>query len=286
MHLFQVCVEDTLPKTICQLCCCRLEEYHSFVLKVEDVQRNIHKMVSSWNYGASNIIVSSIQPHYRRIPSDQIGDLSRKYDSNSSEFSKGVQSDGPDPNINNDIKTCKTPSHTFVFHNSHNVLSHLHEQCFVATDAESESTSVNELNVECIKVEEDPLQIENDDINSDTETVQAFSGSINCESVPSELVSAQLSSDTNCDLSGDGSIVSASDSSSQTMKYRTKNRKDSSNLGKKYDVSSVSKYMEGDAKEELDSASTKFQSGVRNVTLSNESDNHGKESQRYISFYM
>jgi hypothetical protein len=240
-------------------------------------------MVSSRNYNANYVTVSHIQPHYGRNPFDQSRDLPKKdvlnMNMNNSKFPRDVHSDEPDPCT----ETCKTPSQTFVFYNSCNVLSHLQEQCYVATDAESESTSVNELNVECIKVEEDPLQIKNDDINSDTETVQAFSGSINCESVPSELVSVQLFSDTNCDLLGDTSIVSASDSPSQTIQYRTKNRKNSSNLRKTCDVGSVSKDREGDAEEEADSASTKFESDIRNVTLSNKPGNHGNESQRYVS---
>jgi hypothetical protein len=290
MYLFQVCIEDALPKTICQLCCSRLEEYNWFVEKVEEVQQNIHKMVSSWNYGASELSVSNIQPHCRRIQSDQIGNLSKKEDFiksvNNSEFPKDADPVVHDLKISNEMKTSKNPSETFVSNNSCNS-SHLQEQCFVAADMKSESICVSEYNVEYIKVEADPLQIENGNINSDVDTMQAFSYNTNCESLPSELVSLQLVSDTRCDVSADTSTtVSASDTPSQSIE-NWKNKKPATltlepinNLRKKCDENCMLDEREGDT----GIASTKFQNGRRNVALNNESENHGEESQRYLLY--
>jgi hypothetical protein len=103
-----------LPRAICQLCCCRLEEYHLCVLKVEEVQQNIHKMVSAWKYGASNIVFHTSNG---RIPSNQTGNLSNKYDLNKSMNNSGlvVQSDVPDLRINSDIKTCKEMFYVLQF---------------------------------------------------------------------------------------------------------------------------------------------------------------------------
>jgi hypothetical protein len=47
----------------------------------------------------------------------------------------------------------------FMSYSLHDMLSHLHGECFVAPHTKSESISVN---VDCIKVEDDPLQIENE----------------------------------------------------------------------------------------------------------------------------
>jgi hypothetical protein len=294
MHLFQVCIEDALPKTICQLCCSRLEEYNWFVEKVEEVQQNIHKMVSSWNYDASELTVSNIQPHCRGIQSDQIGNLSKKEDFiktvNNSEIPKDVHPIVHDRKTNNEMRTSKNPSETFDCNNSPN-LSHLQEQCFVAADMKLESICVSEYNVECIKVEEDPLQIENDNINSDVDTVQAFSCSINCESLPSELVSNQLPSDTRCNVSADiSSTVSASDTPSQSTEY-VKNKKPATktlepinNLRKKCNENCMLDEREGDTEDVQGIASTNLQNGRRIVALYNESESHGEESQRYLLY--
>jgi hypothetical protein len=294
MHLFQVCFEDALPKTICQLCCSRLEEYNWFVEKVEEVQQNIHKMVSSWNYSASELTVSNIRPHCRGIQSDQIGNLSKKEDFiksvNNSEIPKDAHPIVHDLKINNEMKTSKNPSETFDFNNLRN-LSHLQEQRFVAADMKSESICVSEYNVEYIKVEEDPLQIENDNINSDVDTVQAFSYSMNCESLPRELVSIQLPSYKRCDISVDTSSADfASDTPCQSAEYG-KNKKSApktlepiNNLRKKCNENCMLDEREGDAKDVQGIASTKFQNGRRNVALNNESESHGEESQRYLLY--
>jgi hypothetical protein len=295
MHLFQVCIEDALPKTICQLCCSRLEEYNWFVEKVEEVQQNIHKMVSSWNYGASELTVSNIQPHCRGIQSYQIGNLLFKKEDfiksvNNSEIPKDAHPIVHDLKINNEMKTSKNPPETFDSNNSRN-LSHLQEQCFVAADMKSESICVRECNVECIKVEEDPLQIENDNINSDVDTVQAFSYSINCESLPSELVSIQLPSNTRCDVSADtSSTVSASDTPSQSTEYgknkkpATKTLEPVNNLRKKCNENCLLDERERDTEDVQGIASTKFQNGRRNVAQNNELESYGEESQRYLLY--
>jgi hypothetical protein len=247
-------------------------------------------MVSAQNYGASNIVVPDTQPHYRNIPSDQTGGLSKEdylnKSVNDSELPKNVQSDVPDLRINSDIKTCKNPSEMFTFYNSHVILSDLHDESFAEPDTKSESISVN---VDCIKVEEDPLQIENGDISSDMNTAQAFSDSVNCDSLPSEMVSVQLSSDKNCVFLADTSNVPAGDSPSQIIQCRKSKEATAktlvavNNLRKKCSESSVSEERESDAKEVQDSTSTEFQSAVRNVAPNSESGNHGREGERYIS---
>jgi hypothetical protein len=250
-------------------------------------------MVSSWNYGASELTVSNIQPHCRGIQRDQIGNLSKKEDFiksvNNSEIPKDAHPIVYDLKIKNEMKTSKSPSETLDSNNSCN-FSHLREQCFVAADMKSESICVSEYNVESIKVEEDPLQIENDNINSDVDTAQAFSYSINCESLPSELVSIQLPIDTGCDVSADTSnIVSASDTSQCTeygknRKPATKTLEPINNLRKKCNENCMLDEREGDTEDVQGITSTKFQNGRRNVALNNEMESHGEESQRYLLY--
>jgi hypothetical protein len=135
-------------------------------------------MVFSQNYGATSTVVPNTEPHYKNIPSEETGDLSKEDDLNesvnNSELPKDVHSDVCDVRINSVIKTCNNSSDLFTFYNSH-----LQEECFVATDTETECISVN---VDCIKVEEDPLQIENGDVSSDMKTAEKFSDGENCYS--------------------------------------------------------------------------------------------------------
>jgi hypothetical protein len=146
--------------------------------------------------------------------------------------------------------------------------------------------------VDCIKVEEDPLQIENDDTKSDMNTLQALSDSISCDTLPSGLVSVQLSGEKNCDFLGDTSDVSSSDSPCQTVQCRKGKKATAKPLvainsfRKKCGESSLSEEREGDADGIQDSTSTKFLSSVINVARNSEFDNHGKEGERYISCCM
>jgi hypothetical protein len=240
-------------------------------------------MVSARNYGASNI-VSHTRHHYRRIPSNQTGDLTKRVDLNksvnNSELPKHVHSDVPDLRINSDTKTCKNSSEVFTVYNSH-----LQGESFIATDTESESITIT---VDCIKVEEDPLQIENDDTKSDINTLQAFSDSISCGALPSGLVSVQLSRDKNCDFLGNTSDVSSSDSPCHTVQCR-KSKKASAkplvavnSLRKKCGESSLSEEKESDADGIQVSTSTKFQNSIINVARNSELDDHRKEGGRYF----
>ncbi|XP_021931003.1 zinc finger protein 154-like isoform X2 [Zootermopsis nevadensis] len=269
---FSVCVEDNLPKAICQLCCCRLEEYHSFVLDVEEVQQNIHKMVSALNHDANNIAVSHTEPRYEKVPS-----LNKSV--NNSGPSKDIQSDVPDLIINSDVKTCKNPSDMFESFSSHVVLSDVHDKCFVAPDTKSEGIFFD---VDSIKVEEGPLQTVNY-ICPDVNTAQEISKIAHCDSLSSGLVSVQMPSDKNCDFLADTSNISASDSLSRTVQCR-KTKKTTAktvvadnNLIKKCEHS-VSE-GEGDAEEVEVTTPTKFQNSVRNVALNSGSGDTGKEGE-------
>lgn len=282
-HFFQVCIEDTLPTAICQLCCDRLEEFHSFVLKVEEVQQNIHRMLSSQSYGTSNC-VSHILDH-RKFQSDQIGDISVKADMNKSVNNLEVSRDVPpcSQNFRNDseITTSNNVAQACVIKSSPNCLSHLQEQCFVPTD--NETNGINETDVEYIKVEADPLQIENDDTSSAIDTVQTFSDSMKYEPLTSELVS-DTSSHTKCEYTSQANVVStANDTPNQTIQYRNNEKPadrtilPTDNLRIKCNETSVSKQRENDTEEIQDSIAAKFQGGTRNTAASSELG-----SQRYV----
>ena len=284
IHFFQVCIEDSLPTAICQLCCDRLEEFHSFVLKVEEVQQNIHEMVCSQSSCTTNHV--SRFPGHRDVQNDQIGDPSKEADANKSMNKSEITQDADFyvPGLRNDseIKTLKNPSQTRVTDSSYNHLSHLQEQCFAAPYTQSET--INQVNVEYIKVEADPLQIENDDTSSAIDTVQAFSDSIKYEPLASELVSGLLSCRTKCEYTSQANgVCTASDTPSQTVQYRN-NKKVADrtilpidNLRIKCDETSVSKQRENDTEEAQDGIAAKFQSATRNTAASSELG-----SQRYV----
>jgi hypothetical protein len=288
IYFFQVCIEDTLPTAICQLGCDRLEEFHSFVLKVEEVQQNIHKMLPSQNYGTTNC-VSHILDH-RKFQSDQIGDLSMKGDMNKSVNNSEVPRDAHScaPNFRNgcEIKAFKNLAQTRVINSSHNCLSHLQEQCFVATDTETEG--INETDVEYIKVEADPLEIESDDISSAEESVHVFSDTIPCDSPTSKLLYRLLTSDKRCNYSTHASTVStACDTPSETLHYRSNNKVADKtlipidNLRNKCHNNSVSKEGESDIEEVQVSTAAKIQGGIKNTAASSEIG-----SQRYLCCYV
>jgi hypothetical protein len=231
--------------------------------------------------------VSRVLAH-RAVQSDQIVDLSKEADvnksMNNSEIPRDAASHVPGLRNYNEIKTSKNPSQTHVMDSSHHQLSHLHEQCFAATGTESES--ISHINVEYIKVEADPLQIENDGGNSGIDSVQVCADSIKCEPLGSELVSDLLSSDTKWECTTQASTVSAaSDTPSQIHEYRSnKETADKAliaidNLRNKCSKSSVSKEGESDAEDVQDSIAAKFQGHTRNTAASSETG-----SQRYLLF--
>ena len=285
---FQVCIEDTLPTGICQLCCDRLEEFHSFVLKVEEVQQNIHEMVCSQSCSTTNH-VSRFLAH-RDVQNDQIGDPSKEADVNEIMNKSEIPQDADFYvlGLRNDreIKIPKNPSQARVRDSSNNHLSHLQEQCVAAPDTQTEN--INQVNVEYIKVEADPLQIENDDTSSAINVVQVFSDSIKCEPLPSEIVSGLLSSHTKCEYTTQANAVStASDTPSQTIPYRNNEKAADrtilpiDNLRIKCNKTSVSKQGENDTEEIQDSIATKFQGGTKNTAASSEPG-----SQRYVFVVM
>ena len=287
INFFQVCIEDTLPTAICQLCCDRLEEFHSFVLKVEEVQQNIHEMVCSQSCCTTNH-VSCFLAH-RDVQNDQNGDSSKEADVNRSMNKSEIPQDADFyvPGFRNDseIKTPKNPSQACVMDSTHNHLSHLQEQCFAAPDTQSEN--INQVNVEYIKVEADPLQIENDDASCAIDTVQEFSDGIKYEPFASELVSDLLSSHTKCDYTTQANVSRASDTPSQTIQYRNNEKAADKtvlpidNLRNKYNETSVTKESESDVEEIQDITAAKFQGGTRNTAASSEPG-----SQRYVFVVM
>ena len=288
IHFFQVCIEDTLPTAICQLCCDRLEEFHSFVLKVEEVQQNIHSMLSSQSYGTANC-VSHILGH-RKFQSDRIGDVSVKADmdksANNSEVSRDVPSCSRNFRNDSEITTSNNVAQACVINSSPSCLSHSQEQCFVPTDTETDG--VNETDVEYIKVEADPLQIENDDTSSAEDSVHMFSDTITSESPTSKLLYRLLTSDKRCDYSQDASAVStACDTPSVTVHYRN-NKKVADetlipidNFRNKCHRNSVLKAVESDVEEVQVSTAAKIQGSIRNSAANSEPG-----SQRYLCFYV
>ena len=223
---------------------------------------------------------------HRDVQNDQIGDPSKEADVNKSMNKSEIPQDADFyvPGLRNDseIKTPKNSSQTHVTDSSLNHLSHLQEQCFAAPDTQSEN--INQVNVEYIKVEADPLQIENDDTSSAIDTVQVFSDSIKYEPLASELVSDLLSSHTKCEYITQSNVVStASDTPSQTIQYRNNEKAADrtilpiDNLRTRCNETSVSKQGENDTEEVQDSIAAKFQGGTRNTAASSEPG-----SQRYV----
>jgi len=277
--LFQVCVEDNLPTAICQLCCDRLEEFHSFVLEVEEVQQNIHKMLSSQNYNAKKCVSHILAD--RNFQSDDVCDLSQENDVNNSVNNLEVCQDaGPCvPDLRNDSELT-SPSETRVMDSSRNQLPHIQDQCFVATA--TESRSINEIDVEYIKVEADPLDIENDDIGPTEDSVQVGPDNVKCESPTSKLLYRLLTSDKRCNFSTHIRTVSAAcNTPSQTVQYRNNETAANKtipidNVRNKHNETFVSKEGESDVEEIQDSTAAQFQSRVTNTAANSEPG-----SQRY-----
>jgi hypothetical protein len=284
IYFFQVCIEDNLPTAICHLCCDQLEEFHVFVLKVEEVQQNIHKMLSSQHYGNKKCVSRILAD--RNVQSDQICDVPKKNNVNKSvnnlEVSRDAHTCVPDFRSDSEITTFKNVAQMCVINSAPNCLTHLQEQCFVATDTETEG--VNETDVEYIKVEADPLEIENDDISSAEDSEQVCSDSVKCESPTSKLLYRLLTSDRRCDYSAHASTVSTTcDSPSQTIQYRNNEKAADKtlipidNLRNKSNISSASKEGESDIEEVQVSTAARFQGHTRNTAASSETG-----SQRYL----
>jgi len=227
---------------------------------------------------------------HREVQNDKIGDPPKEADVNKSMNKSEIPQDAdfyvPGLRNDRDIKTPKNPSQTCITDSSYNHLSHLQEQCFAAPDAQSEN--INQVNVEYIKVEADPLQIENDDTSSAIDTVQVFSDSIKYEPLASELVLDLSSSHTECEYATQANAVStASDTPSQTIQYRNNEKAADrivlpiDNLRNKCNETSVSKQGENDTEEVQDSIAAKFQGGTRNTAASSELG-----SQRYVFVVM
>ena len=245
-------------------------------------------MLSSQSYGTTNCL-SHILDH-RKFQNDRIGDLSVKAGMNKSVNNSEVAQDVPShvPYLKNDSENTasKNVAQACVINNSPNCLSHLQEQSFVTTDTETDD--INESDVEYIKVEADPLEIENDDTGPADDSVQVCSDSVKCESPPSKLLYRLLTSDKRCDYSKDASTVSAAcDTPSETLHYRN-NKKvaDKSlipvdNLRNKCPRNSVSKAGESDVEEVQATTATQIQGSIRNTAASSEPG-----SQRYLFFYV
>jgi hypothetical protein len=205
---------------------------------------------------------------------------------NNSEVSQDVPSCSRNFRNDNENTTSNNVAKACVIKSSPNSFSHLQEQCFVQTDTETDG--INETDVEYIKVEADPLQIENYDTGSAEDTVHIFSDTIRCESPRNELLYRLLTSDKRCVYSQDASAVStACDTPSETVHYRN-NKKVADktlipidNLRNKCHRNSVSKAGESDVEEVQVSTATKTQGRIRNTAASSEPG-----SQRYLCFYV
>lgn len=249
---------------------------------MEEVQQNIHKMLSSQNYNAKKC-VSRILAN-RNFQSDDVCGLSQENDVNNSVNNLEVCQDaGPCvPDLRNDSELTSS-SETHVMDSSRNQLPpHFQDQCFVAT--ETESRSLNEIDVEYIKVEADPLEIENDDTGPAEDSVQVCPDSVKCESPTSKLLYRLLTSDKRCNFSTHIRTVStACNTPSQTVQYRNnetavnKTILPIDNMRNKYNETSVSKEGESDVEEIQDSTAAQFQSRVTNTAASSEPG-----SQRYV----
>ena len=238
-------------------------------------------MLSSQNVNANKCVSHKLTN--RNFQSDNVCDLSQENDVNNSVNNVEVCQDaGPCvPDLRNDSELTSS-SETRVMDSSHNQLPHLQDQCFVATD--TESRSINETDVEYIKVEPDPLEIENDDTGPTEDSVQVCPDSVKCESPTSKLLYRLLTSDKRCNFSTHIRTVStACNTPSQTVQYRNnetaanKTLLPVDNLINKYNETSVSKEGESDVEEIQDSTAAQFQSRVSNTAASSEPG-----SQRYV----
>ena len=223
----------------------------------------------------------------RNFQSDDVCDLSQENNVNNGMNNLEVCQDaGPCvPDLRNDSELTSS-SETRVMDSSHNQLPHLQDQCFVATD--TESRSINEIDVEYIKVEADPLGIENDDTGPTEDSVQVCPDSVKCESPTSKLLYRLLTSDKRCNFSTHIRTVStACNTPSQTVQYRNNDTAANKtilpidNLVNKYNETSVSKEGESDVEEIQDSTAAQFQSNVSNTVASSEPG-----SQRYVFVVM
>jgi hypothetical protein len=244
-------------------------------LKVEEVQRDIHKMLSSQNCSNKKSTYQVLPD--RNVQSDQIGKLSKEADVN-----KSV----PDLRNDSEIRTSKNPQQTHVINSLCNQLPHLQEQCFVATDTETQS--INEIDVEYIKVEADPLQIENDDTGSVEDSVHVCSDRVKCESPTNKLLYRLLTSDKRCNFSTHTRTVSTPyDTPGQTLQQRNNEKVADKtlipidNFRSKCNESSVANEGESDLEEIQDSASAQFQGDIKNTAASSEPG-----CQRYHSVFM
>jgi hypothetical protein len=239
-------------------------------------------MLSSQNYNAKKC-VSHILAN-RNFQSDVVCGLSQEKDVNNSVNNLEVCQDaGPCvPDLRNDSELTSS-SETRVMDSSRNQLPpHFQDQCFVAT--ETESRSLNEIDVEYIKVEADPLEIENDDTGLAEDSVQVCPDSVKCESPTSKLLYHLLTSDKRCNFSTHIRTVStACNTPSQTVQYRNNETAANKtvlpidNMRNKYNETAVSKEGESDVEEIQDSTAAQFQSRVTNIAASSEPG-----SQRYV----
>jgi hypothetical protein len=245
-------------------------------------------MLSSQHYNAKTC-ASHIQAK-RNVNRDDVGDLSKENDVNNSVNNVEVCQDGgpcvPDPRNDSELTTYTNPSNTCVMDSSHNQLPRLQDQCFVATGTGSQSN--NEIDVEYIKVEADPLQIENDDTGPAEDSVEVCPDSVKCESPTSKLLYRLLTSDKRCNFSTHiRTVSSAYNTSSQTVQYRNNETAANKtilpidNLRNKYNQTSVSKEGESDVEEIQDSTAVQFQSHITNTAASSEPG-----SQRYVFVVM
>jgi hypothetical protein len=213
-----------------------------------------------------------------------------KADMNKSVNNSEVAQDLPScsPNFRNDSenRTSNNIAQACVIKSSPNCLSHLQEECCVATD--SETGGINETDVEHIKVEADPLEAENYGTGSAEDSVHMFSGSIICESPTSKLLYRLLTSDKRCDYSHDVCTLStACDTHSETLNYiNNKKVADKTlipidNLRNKCHRNSVSKTGESDVEEVQVSTATKIEGSIRNTAANSEPG-----SQGYLCFYV
>ena len=245
-------------------------------------------MLSSQHYNAKKCV--SHIPDNRNVQSDEVGDLPKENDVNKSVNNLEVCQDaGPcvlDPRNERELTTFRNPSQTHIMDSSQNQLPHLQDQCFVATD--TESRTISDIDVEYIKVEADPLQIENDDTGPADDSVQVCSDSVKCESPTSKLLYRLLTSDKRCNFSTHIRTVStACNTPSQTVQYRNNEKAADKtvlpidNLRNKYNETSVTKESESDVEEIQDITAAKFQGGTRNTAASSEPG-----SQRYVFVVM
>ncbi|XP_069704130.1 zinc finger protein 774-like [Periplaneta americana] len=184
---FWIC-EDSFPRKVCQSCCSLLEKFHSFFLKVEDVQKNILKMVTLQNYTAFAPSELGINSWCREIVNEQLSVMLQKGNVNYGVEALNNQNRPKIVGLIN-VRYGRNLDTSTSCESNIPTISVLKGQSLAAADADYENDNIIGDKDGSIKVEEGPLLICDNDINSNVNIIQSedlYPEEINCHSSESE----------------------------------------------------------------------------------------------------